>query len=358
MEPERTNDDHMLTDHAIPDPSRPRADDVAACLAGKAKPPGALGRLEEIAVRLGAAQDAAVPRAAPARLFIFAADHGLVAEGVSAWPREVTSTMVRAFVAGGAAASVLARRAGAEVTVVDAGVAADLTPGENLLHEKVGWGTANAAVEDAMTGEELETALRTGARLAAAAVRAGAKVIALGEMGIGNTASASLLTHALTGAALSAVTGRGAGLDDPGLAHKLSVLERCAARRPGPLDPRDALIAFGGFEIAMIAGAVIGAASARGIVLADGFISCAGVLAALLARPEAAPYVIFSHRSAEPGHRVILDRLDAEPLLDLGLRLGEGTGALLALPLLASATDIVTDMANLADLGITGVAAP
>jgi nicotinate-nucleotide--dimethylbenzimidazole phosphoribosyltransferase len=325
---------------------------VRRAIDGKTKPPGSLGRIEALALQMALAQGTERPGTDPARLFIFAGDHGLVDEGVSAWPQEVTALMVANFLAGGAAANVFARSAGCAVTVVDAGVAGDLPEDPALVRLGVRRGTRNAAREDAMTADEARAALEAGAALAAGAVREGTRTVLLGEMGIGNTASASLLAHAVAGLDLALVTGPGAGLDREGVGRKRAVLERAAARRPGLLSPMDALAAFGGLEIAAMAGALIGAASAGAVVVVDGFIATAAALVALRARPEAAPYAVFAHRSAEPGHAALLDALEARPLLSLDMRLGEGTGALLALPLMRAACAMLAEMATLEDLGI------
>ncbi len=325
---------------------------VTAEIDAKTKPPGSLGRIEALAVQMALAQRTRRPIADPARLFIFAGDHGLVAEGVSAWPQDVTAQMVANFLAGGAAANVFARSVGCAVSVVDAGVATEL-PGEpGLIRLHIRRGTRNAAAEDALTAAEVQRALAAGAELAIAAAREGTRTILLGEMGIGNTASASLLAHALTGLDLARATGPGAGLDPAGISRKRAVLERAAARRPGPLAPAEALAAFGGLEIAAMAGALIGAASAGAVCVVDGFIAGAAALAALRARPEAAPYAVFAHRSAEPGHAGLLEALGARPLLDLEMRLGEGTGALLALPVMRAACAMLAEMATFESAGV------
>jgi len=319
----------------------------------KTKPPGSLGRIEALALQMALAEGTDAPASDPARLLIFAGDHGLVAEGVSAWPQEVTAQMVLNFLAGGAASTVFARSNGAEVTVVDAGVASELPEAPGLVRAGIRRGTRNAAVEDALTADEVGRALAFGAELAADAVAGGAKVIALGEMGIGNTSAATLVAHSVAGVDLGVLTGPGAGLDAAGVDRKLGVLALVAARRPGPLMSLDALAAFGGLEIAAMAGALIGAASARAVVLVDGFIATSAALAALAARPEAKPYCVFAHRSKEPGHRRMLDWLEVEPLIDLDLRLGEGTGALLALPLLRAACAMLNEMATFESAGVS-----
>jgi len=323
----------------------------------KTKPQGSLGRVESLALHLGAIQKTLKPLADPARLLLFAGDHGMVEEGVSAWPSEVTTLMVMNFLSGGAAANVFARANNVSITIIDAGIAGELPPEladhPDLVRANIRKGTRNAMHEDALTPGETEAALNFGAELAADCVRKGARCILLGEMGIGNTASAALLAHAVEGLDLGPLTGPGAGLDAEGVARKAEILKKIAARRPGRLAPADALSAFGGLEITMMAGALIGGASAGAIVMVDGFIATAAALCALRARPEAADHVVFAHRSKEPGHRLILEALDAEPLVDLDLRLGEGTGGLLAFPILRAAAAMLSEMATFESAGIT-----
>ena len=344
----------MLQEYSIKAPDPALGEAVQSAIDFKTKPPGSLGRIEALALQMALAQGTERPVADPARLFIFAGDHGIVAEGVSAWPQEVTAQMVLNFLAGGAASTVFARTNGAEVTVVDAGIATELPDAPGLVRAGIRKGTRNAAVEDALTADEVARALTFGAGLAAEAVAGGARVIALGEMGIGNTSTASLIAHAVAAIDLGVLTGPGAGLDAHGVDRKLGVLARAAARRPGPLASADALAAFGGLEIAAMAGALIGAASRGAVVLVDGFIATSAALVALAARPEAKPYCVFAHRSKEPGHVRMLEWLGVEPLIDLDLRLGEGTGALLALPLLRSATAMLNEMATFESAGVSG----
>lgn len=319
---------------------------LRALIDGKAKPLGALGRIEDLAVRLALIDERPLQRAL---LLVFAGDHGLTAEGVSAYPSSVTQAMVATFMAGKASANAFARAVGAELRVVDAGVDAELPSHPNLLAEKVRRGTRNAAAEPALTVEEVAQALEIGARIARDAAVEGFEILALGEMGIGNTASAALLMHRLAPAPLAECVGRGAGHDDEGLARKLAVLERAAARSDAT-ETVDVLARFGGLEIVMMAGAIIGAASARIPVLIDGFIVSAAALAAIRLVPAVQDYCVFCHRSAEQGHQRMLAALDVEPLLDLGLRLGEGTGALLALPAVRAASRLLSDVASLDDV--------
>ena len=316
---------------------------------GKAKPPGSLGRIEDLAVQLGLIWQPSEPRAENSVLLVFAGDHGLTQEGVSQYPSAVTVAMVKTFLAGRASANAFAAAAGAQSRVVDAGVAAELPPHPNLVAAKIRLDTANAAREPAMSHDEAIAALTRGCELTIAEIEAGADVIAIGEMGIGNTASAALLAHRLAPAPLDDCIGVGAGQSNEGLARKRVALVRAAARSNATA-PLDVLAEFGGFEIAMMAGAVIGAASQRRPVIVDGFISSAAALVAIRLCPAARDYCVFAHRSAERGHGIVLDAMQAKPLLDLGLRLGEGTGALLALPLLRAAARLLTDVASLDDV--------
>ena len=319
---------------------------LRAVVDGKAKPPGSLGRIEALAVRLGTIQGTETPRAENATLLIFAGDHGLCEEGVSAYPPAVTAAMVHTFLAGRAAASVFAKTLGAKVVVVDAGVAADLSEAAGLVHAKVRAGTRNAAREPALTEPEVLEAIERGMAEARRAVQEGADVILLGEMGIGNTAASSLVMHRLLPAPLDSCIGAGAGHDEAGLVRKRAALERAAARSDAT-GPLAVLAEFGGLEIAMMVGAILGAAAARRPIVVDGFIATTAALAAIRLVPEAAGNLVFAHRSAEAGHDLLLRGIGAEPLLDLGLRLGEGTGGLLALPLLRAACALVTGMASL-----------
>lgn len=312
---------------------------------GKAKPVGSLGRLEALALQIALVRGAARPSLGAARSVVFAGDHGITAEGVSAHPPEVTAAMVANFLSGGATISAFARIAGAQLRVVDAGVAAPLPAHPHLTDAKIAPGTRNAAAEPAMAPAQRDAALDKGIALAREAVADGVDILAPGEMGIGNTASASLIVHRLAPAPLDAVIGRGAGLDDAGLARKRAVLARAAARTDAA-DPLAVLAEFGGFEIAMMAGFMLGGAAENRIVVVDGFIAGAAALVAARLAPAARERMVFAHRSAEPGAKAILDALDAGPLLDLGLRLGEGSGAALAIPMVRAAAAILTDVAD------------
>jgi nicotinate-nucleotide--dimethylbenzimidazole phosphoribosyltransferase len=322
---------------------------LQARLNGLAKPPGSLGRIEDLALRLGLIQSSLTPTAERALLLVFAGDHGLTQDGVSSYPASVTMAMVATFLAGKASANAFARISGTDVRVVDAGVVGDVPAHPNLIQAKVRRGTRNAAREAAMTSAEVEQALKSGIDIAVQAAAEGFDTFALGEMGIGNSASASLIMHRLTGFELRQCVGRGAGHDEKGLAHKLAVLERAAART-SVTTPMDVLAEFGGCEIAMMAGAVLGAAAARRVVIVDGFISSAAALAAIRLDSAAAEYCVFSHCSAEAGHARMLEALNVKPLVQLDLRLGEGTGALLAIPLVRAAAKLLSDVATLDDV--------
>jgi nicotinate-nucleotide--dimethylbenzimidazole phosphoribosyltransferase len=344
----------MLSNLNINPVSKSALDAAQAAIDIKTKPAGSLGRIETLARQISGVQNSLTPRVDPALLLLFAADHGLVEEGISAWPSEVTTQMVANFLRGGAAANVFARANKVDISIIDAGIIGELPDHPSLIRANIKKGTANAMHEDAMNGDELEQALVFGANLAMEAIKSGTKVIAIGEMGIGNTSSATLLAHAVHGIDLAALTGPGAGLDEEGVRRKRLILAKVASRKPGKLSPMEALQAYGGLEIAMMAGAIIGTASAGGIVLVDGFIASSAALCALSARPQAAQYTVFAHRSKEPGHPLMLQAIGAEPLIDLDLHLGEGTGALLAYPLLRSACAMLNEMATFESANVSG----
>jgi nicotinate-nucleotide--dimethylbenzimidazole phosphoribosyltransferase len=316
-------------------------------LDGLTKPLGALGRLEALALQVGLLQGRPDPALHTPQLLVFAADHGLARQGVSAYPQDVTGQMVDNMLAGGAAVNVLARQHGLALSVVDAGVAHHFGPRAGLVDAKQGAGTADASLQPAMSQVQAVQAMGRGAGLLQGLP---GNVVLFGEMGIANTASAALLLARLHGVPLALATGRGTGLDDAGLAHKQAVLARALARAPDAETPLAVLAEFGGFEIAMMAGAALGAASVRKVVVVDGFIATAAALVAVRLAPAARNYMIFAHGSAEHGHKVMLEALDAKPLLDLGMRLGEGTGAVLAMPLLRAAARLLTDVADLSEV--------
>jgi nicotinate-nucleotide--dimethylbenzimidazole phosphoribosyltransferase len=323
---------------------------LQARIDGKTKPFGALGRLERLAVRLGCILGSETPQLEQPQMLVFAADHGLAAHGISAYPADVTWQMVENFLAGGAAVSVLARQHGLALTVVDAGVRHDFVPRPGLLQRKIGPGTADALAGPAMTAAECQAAVDAGREVVR---ELPGNAILLGEMGIGNTSSAALLMACLTGEDLARCVGRGTGLDDAGLAHKLRVLQAVLARHAEAVAPLSALAAFGGFEIAMLCGAVLEGALQRRVLVVDGFIVSSAVLVAARLQPAVLERCIFAHCSDEAGHTTLLRHLGAEPLLDLGLRLGEGSGAALAWPLLESACRILAEMASFESAGVS-----
>ncbi len=338
-------------------PLIPRLDTACAERVGRyldtlTKPPGSLGRLESLAVDLAAMTGEDFPRVSPPAAVVFAADHGVAEEGVSAFPQSVTAQMVANFVAGGAAINVFARRIHARLEVVDVGVASELTdPG--IVHDKVRPGTGNLAREDAMSHDEAQAAMATGQRAAERAARAGCRCLIVGEMGIANTTASTAMLAALTGEPVAELVGQGTGVAGDALAHKRAVIEAAiASRGADPKDPLDVLTRLGGLEIAAMVGAYLGAAARRLPILVDGFIATVAALTACRLEPSLRPYLIFGHRSHEQGHGRALAALDADPLLDFSLRLGEGSGAALAFPLLEAATAMLSEMATFADAGV------
>lgn len=320
----------------------------------KVKPPGSLGRLEAVAIDLAAYLQTLEPRVARGRILIFAADHGISREGVSAYPREVTAQMAKTFASGGAAITVLARSLDLEVEVIDVGVDADLPAMPGVVAAKVCRGTRSFLREPAMTLEELDAALAAGRAAVDRAVSAGVETVGLGEMGIGNTTSAAALLSALTGAPPMETVGRGTGVDDERLAAKREVVAASLRLHAAALgDPRSALAAVGGLEIAALAGAAIECARRGRVALVDGFISTVAVLAAVRLDPSVRPALVFSHRSAEAGHDRALAALGGMPLLDLGMRLGEATGSALAFPIVKAAAAILREMATFAQAGVS-----
>jgi len=318
------------------------------------KPPGSLGRLEDLSVQLaGITGQCPPPVPRSPWVMVFAGDHGVCAQGISAFPAEVTPQMVSNFLAGGAAINVLARQAGAQVLVVDAGVASELPPADGLVNGKIAPGTADMSVGPAMTREQAEASLALGAEVATARIAAGADLLACGDMGIGNTTPSAAVTAVLCGRSPADVTGPGTGLPSERVLHKIRVIEQAIeVNRPSRQDPVGVLAGVGGFEIGAIAGAMLAAAAARVPMVVDGFISTAGALIACAMAPSIKPYLIAGHRSQEPGHDVALAQLGLGPLLDLNLRLGEGTGAVLAFMLVQAAARIINDMATFAEAGV------
>jgi nicotinate-nucleotide--dimethylbenzimidazole phosphoribosyltransferase len=322
------------------------------------KPLGSLGRLEDLAAQWASIRQEQLADPIRKAVYVFAADHGVTAEGVSAYPREVTRQMVLNFLAEGAAINVLAKLHRAVLHVIDVGVDADLCELPGLIHRKVARGSANMAREAAMTDGELRLALAAGIEQADAAAASGFNLIAVGEMGIGNSTSASAITCALTGAPPDLATGRGTGVDEAARTHKAAVIEGTLGRHFASLphvDPLEILKRVGGLEIAAMTGIVLGAASHRIAILCDGFISTAAAALAVAIEPNVRGYLIAGHQSAEPGHRLLLEHLGLVPLLSLNMRLGEGTGAVLAMSLVESAVALYLEMATFESAGVSEV---
>jgi len=313
---------------------------------------GALGQLESLALQIGLIQNSLTPRLNKPCLMVFAGDHGVATAGVSAYPQSVTAQMVANFLAGGAAINVFARQHGIELLIVDAGVNADLDCHAALIHAKIGKGTRNVLTHPAMTAEQCSKALQIGADLVLKQYDNGCNCIGFGEMGIGNTSAAALLMHTLTGIPLVQCAGRGTGLNDDQLRNKAAVLQQALNRHQGITEPLDVLATFGGFEIAMMAGATLKAAELGMLIPVDGFIAGSALLVASQLHPEVIDYCLFSHESSEQGHQALLKHLNAKALLHLDLRLGEGSGIALAYPLLQSAVLFLNEMATFAEAGV------
>ena len=318
------------------------------------KPLGSLGRLEALSIQLAGIFGEPTPKIINKTVVLAAGDHGVVVEGVSAYPQDVTPAMVMNFLGGGAAINVLATHAGADIVVIDAGVAADLPSHPSLRSAKVGRGTDNIAVGPAMSREQAIQCLETGIQVCQEQIAAGADLFACGDMGIGNTTPSSAITSVVTGAGTDVTTGRGTGLDDAGLAHKAEVVQRSIdVNKPDPKDGLDILMKVGGFEIGVLAGVFLGAAAGRRPVIVDGFISGAAALVAYVIAPEARHRFIASHQSVEPVHRLGLSHMGLEPLLDMGMRLGEGSGAALSIHIVEAAAKCLSDMTTFAEAGVS-----
>ena len=327
--------------------ARRRQDDLT-------KPQGSLGHLESLSIQVAGMKGNPRPRMIHKVIFTLAGDHGITKEGVSAYPSEVTPQMVYNFLRGGAAINVLARQVGARVVVADLGVATVLDPHPDLKNRKVAAGTRNMARGPAMSREEAIRSIESGIELVEEEWLKGIDILGTGDMGIGNTTPSSAITAVFTGADVSTVTGRGTGLDDEGWRHKVKVIERALEiNRPDPKDPLDVLSKVGGFEIGGIAGVILAGARYRIPVVLDGFISGAAALVATSLSPEVKPYLIASHQSVEQGHKTILEYLGLKPLLNLGLRLGEGTGAALGIFLVEASIRILDEMATFSEAGVS-----
>lgn len=319
----------------------------------KTKPLSALGQLEQVARQVALIQDTLTPTLRRPHLLVFAADHGIAAEGVSSYPQEVTYQMVLNFLRGGAAINVFCRQHGLELQVVDAGVKGSFAAHPGVIDAKIAEGTRNFAHEPAMSAEQCAQALAKGAALAREVAATGCNILSFGEMGIANTSAAAVLMHHFTGLPLSACLGRGTGLNDEQLRHKTSVLTTAVQHHPPLNAPLDVLATFGGFEIVQMAGAMLAAAEAGLVLLIDGFIATAALLAAAALHPTVREYCLFTHQSDEAGHGRMLAYLQARPLLNLGLRLGEGTGCALAYPLVESAVRFFNEMASFESAGVS-----
>jgi nicotinate-nucleotide--dimethylbenzimidazole phosphoribosyltransferase len=326
--------------------------DLQAKIDQKTKPLGSLGQLEALALQIGRCQNTLTPSLNKPCILVFAGDHGIVEAGVSAYPQAVTAQMVRNFLSGGAAISVFARQHGLELLVVDAGVNADLASHPKLIDAKIAKGTESYLASPAMTAEQCAKAIQIGAEQVLKQHQNGCNCIGFGEMGIGNTSSAALLMHRLTGLSLLRCVGRGAGLNNAQLQHKLVVLQRALNLHRGVTDHLDVLASFGGFEIAMMVGAYLKAAELGMLILVDGFIAGTALLVAYKMYPNVLHYCVFSHVSSEQGHQTLLHQFKAKPLLNLELRLGEGSGIAVAYPLVQSAVMFLNEMATFDEAGV------
>ncbi|WP_051206458.1 nicotinate-nucleotide--dimethylbenzimidazole phosphoribosyltransferase [Oceanospirillum maris] len=319
----------------------------------KTKPLGALGQLEDVALKVGLIQQSLEPVLNKPHMLVFAGDHGIVEEGVSPFPQEVTPQMVLNFLNGGAAINVFCRQNNINLEVVNAGVASDLPEHPKLFDACIAKGTQSYLTKAAMTDEQVKSAFIRGGEQVKRVAKGGCNVIGFGEMGIGNTSSAALLMHRITGVPLVECVGRGTGLDEKGVLKKLSILQQAAANHPDDHNPLHTLARFGGFEIAMICGAMLKAAELKMLVLIDGFIATSALLVAHALYPEVLDYCVFTHQSDESGHRHMLNYLNVQPLLQLDLRLGEGSGVAVAYPLVASSVAFLNEMASFADAGVS-----
>jgi nicotinate-nucleotide--dimethylbenzimidazole phosphoribosyltransferase len=318
------------------------------------KPHGSLGRLEELSIQLAAITGQSIPTIEHKVIVTMAGDHGVAREGVSAYPPEVTPQMVLNFLNGGAAINVLARHVGARIVVVDMGVAYDFDPHPALLIRKIGRGTNSIARGPAMTREQAEQAVEAGIEIVEAEIEHGLDIVGTGDMGIGNTTPSAAIAATLTGEPVSKIVGRGTGIDDTGMAHKIQIIERAlAVNRPNPGDGLDVLTKVGGFEIGGLAGVILGAAAHRKPVMIDGFISTAAAMLAIAMAPQVCPYLSAAHRSQEQGHGIMLAWAGLKPLLDIDLRLGEGTGAALGITLAEAACKILAEMATFEEAGVS-----
>ena len=330
------------------------ASQLQSKLDGKTKPPGSLGDLEQLALRVGMIQGTLGPQLKSPTMLVFAGDHGITEEGVSPYPQEVTAQMVLNFLNGGAAINVFCRQNNISLHVVDAGVKTNFPEGTELINANIGRGTKNFCKEAAMTLEECERAIEKGAELSRTVPMSTCNVIGFGEMGIGNSSSAAALTQRFTGLPVEDCVGKGTGLDDSGLEHKQTTIRQALEKHSEIREPLAVLSTFGGFEIAMMVGAMLESAVLKRIILIDGFIASAAFLAASRIVPEIKQYAVFTHESDEQGHAEILKYLQVKPLISLGMRLGEGTGAAVAFPILQSAVSFLNQMASFESASVSG----
>lgn len=342
----------MPLNFVIPPLSSTLSTALQAKIDQKTKPLGSLGQLESLALQIGLCQNSLTPRLNKPCILIFAGDHGIVEAGVSAYPQTVTAQMIANFLAGGAAISVFARQHDIELLIVDAGVNADLNSHPKLIDAKIDKGTRNFLTDPAMSAEACAKAMQAGADQVLRQYQGGCNCIGFGEMGIGNTSSAAVLMHRLTGLSLVRCVGRGTGLNDGQLQHKAVVLQRALNKHKDATEPLEALATFGGFEIAMMVGAYLKAAELGMLILVDGFIAGTALLVANKLYPHVLDYCVFSHVSSEQGHQALLNQFNAKPLLNLELRLGEGSGIALAYPLLQSAVVFLNEMATFDEAGV------
>lgn len=319
------------------------------------KPQGSLGRLEELSIQLAGIQGKSIPQIRHKAIITMAGDHGVVAEGVSAFPQEVTAQMVYNFLSGGAGINVIARQVGARIIVVDMGVATNLESNPQLLSRKIAFGTQNMSLGPAMTREQAEKAIETGIEVVTSEVAKGLDIVGTGDMGIGNTTASSAICAVITEKSVAEVTGKGTGIADKQLTHKVKVINRAlAVNHPDPVQPLDVLAKVGGFEIGGLVGVILAAAAHRIPVVIDGFISGAAALIATALSPELKGFLIAAHVSAEAGHQLLLRHLGLKPLLDLGMRLGEGTGAALGIFLAETTARVLAEMSTFAEAGVAG----
>lgn len=356
MNSEHTFEDQLEAVLASIEPTNPEDEALAwERLDSLTKPPKSLGRLEEIAAQIARIQRSVRPDVARKRVLLMAGDHGVVAEGVAPYPQDVTWQMVENFIAGGAAINQIAESVGATVDIYDVGVARDLSDVQGIHHANVALGTRNMTKGAAMSREECAQAVLVGVEAARDAAQQGVTLIGIGEMGIGNSTAAAALTAALSGVSPESVVGRGTGLDEAGVARKADAVSRAlAANDVEALDPLGVLAAVGGLEIAALAGVVLGAAQEKVAVVSDGFIAGSATLAAIELCPWARDYVLPSHLSVEPGHRVVLQHLRLRPVFEFDMRLGEGTGAALAMGVIDAACRVMSGMATFAEAGVDG----